>query len=76
MARGLAPVGSRSGPLLFSKRRGLLRSPTEASPLATKARPIKGCVGIRRLRLDPPDGRCLFGYVLGGNASGCCDGRR
>ncbi|PWE47329.1 hypothetical protein C9I49_04490 [Pseudomonas prosekii] len=34
VARGLAPVGSRSGPKIL----GLLRSPTGASPLATTAR--------------------------------------
>ncbi|TPG78312.1 hypothetical protein EAH78_12095 [Pseudomonas arsenicoxydans] len=35
MARELAPAGARSGPPLHPKRRGLLRSPTGASSLAT-----------------------------------------
>ncbi|KAB0491201.1 hypothetical protein EIY72_18415 [Pseudomonas vancouverensis] len=40
MARELAPVGPRSGPALLSEKRGLLRSPTGASSLATGYSPF------------------------------------
>ncbi|ANI61484.1 hypothetical protein PGR6_39110 [Pseudomonas sp. GR 6-02] len=35
VAKELAPAGARSGPTLYLKRGGLLRSPTGASSLAT-----------------------------------------